>query len=341
MKDKSYNAIRALGIVLICIWHFNTVCVENGYTLPIALFWNKSGTIQAGGVGVVLFFALSGALLIQKYKENHFKTTSFIKKRLARIYIPHCVAYVIAFLICRVLYPSWYRVSNNILGFFISLFGMDFWGELFYTKFNIQSYWLVGEWFTAVIVILYLLFPLLRCLYIRFLIRTSIILGLIFILNLQLQIFTFGNGWFSITNGIMAFWLGMLLSDIKFHLNRKTCVISCIMLLLFMIVNPAVIMGNDYLPTFLFGMLFFFVLLHINYSNKAIEYLCKYNFEIYLVHHRIFILLIPVFMGKAFNASQKILLFMGLFLIVFYAAEKLLTISNKIHTLPIAKKYRI
>lgn len=304
-------------------------------------FGIKVEQFRRGGVGVVLFFALSGALLIQKYKGKQFKTTSFMKKRLTRIYIPHCIAYVIAFLVCGILYPSWYRVGNNIFGFLISLLGMDFWGELFYTKFNIQSYWLVGEWFTAVIVILYLLFPLLRCLYIRFPIYTSIILGFIFILNLQLRIFTFGNGWFSITNGIMAFWLGMLLSDIKFRLNRRTCGISCIMLLLFMLINPPVIMGNDYLPTFLFGMLFFFVLLHINYSNKVIEYLCKYNFEIYLVHHRIFILLIPVFMGKAFSASQKILLFIGLFLIVFYAAEKLSIISNKTHTLPIVKKYLI
>lgn len=126
MKDKSYNVIRALGIILICIWHFNTVCIEDGYTLPIVLLWNKSGTIQAGGVGVVLFFALSGALLIQKYKGKQFKTTSFMKKRLTRIYIPHCIAYVIAFLVCGILYPSWYRVGNNIFGFLISLLGMDF-----------------------------------------------------------------------------------------------------------------------------------------------------------------------------------------------------------------------
>ncbi len=48
MKEKCYDLIRSVGILLIIIWHFNTVCCENGFKLPFLLFWNKSGTIQTG-----------------------------------------------------------------------------------------------------------------------------------------------------------------------------------------------------------------------------------------------------------------------------------------------------
>ena len=38
MKEKCYDLIRSVGILLIIIWHFNTVCCENGFKLPFLFF---------------------------------------------------------------------------------------------------------------------------------------------------------------------------------------------------------------------------------------------------------------------------------------------------------------
>lgn len=145
------------------------------------------------GVGVVLFFCLSGALLIKKYKEN-FNTLQFIKKRLLRIYIPHWISYVIAFIVSYSVYANTYTFKS-IMGILFSFLGMDYFGESLYAIYNIPTYWLVGEWFTAVIVILYCIFPVLRFLYIKREKTTTIIIMLIFILNLKLQILSYGSGW--------------------------------------------------------------------------------------------------------------------------------------------------
>lgn len=328
MKEKCYDLIRSVGILLIIIWHFNTVCCENGFKLPFLLLWNKSGTIQAGGVGVVLFFCLSGALLIKKYKEN-FNTLQFIKKRLLRIYIPHWISYVIAFIVSYSVYANTYTFKS-IMGILFSFLGMDYFGESLYAIYNIPTYWLVGEWFTAVIVILYCIFPVLRFLYIKREKTTTIIIMLIFILNLKLQILSYGSGWFSITNGLFAFWLGMLFEKYKNNINKYTLIGSTLIFIGLLIFNPKQIIGFIYLPTFVTGIMLFIMLLHVNYSCNMIEYLCKYNFEIYLVHHRIFIYLIPLFLKIATANAQICLVFIGLIILTFMIAEKIQLISNKI-----------
>ena len=60
MKEKCYDLIRSVGILLIIIWHFNTVCCEKGFKLPFLLLWNKSGTIQAGGRSSLVFLPIRG-----------------------------------------------------------------------------------------------------------------------------------------------------------------------------------------------------------------------------------------------------------------------------------------
>ena len=97
-----------------------------------------------------------------------------------------------------------------------------------------------------------------------------------------------------------------------------------------LIVNPKQMVGFVYLPTFIPGVMLFIMLLHVNYSCEVIEYLCKYNFEIYLVHHRIFIFLIPLFLKIATTNVQICLVFIGLIILTFMIAEKIQLISNKI-----------
>lgn len=124
MKEQRYNLIRGLGILSIILFHFDAVLDENG--LSPTLFLNSTGTIQLGGIGVVLFFCLSGSLLIKNYREN-FKVRSFIKKRLIRIYIPQFITYMLAFIIWSIVYSSIYTIKS-IPGILVSLFGMDYFG---------------------------------------------------------------------------------------------------------------------------------------------------------------------------------------------------------------------
>ena len=122
----------------------------------------------------------------------------------------------------------------------------------------------------------------------------------------------------------------MLFEKYKNNINKYTLIGSTLIFIGLLTFNPKQIIGFIYLPTFVTGIMLFIMLLHVNYSCNMIEYLCKYNFEIYLVHHRIFIYLIPLFLKIATANAQICLVFIGLIILTFMIAEKIQLISNKI-----------
>ena len=105
--------------------------------------------------------------------------------------------------------------------------------------------WITGEWFTAVIIYLYLLFPLLKYLFKKARLITTIVISLIFLVNLKLQILSGCEGWFSISNGLMAFWAGMLFQEYKQYIPHPLIIGCGIICLITFIMNPSNILEYD------------------------------------------------------------------------------------------------
>ena len=118
--------------------------------------------LSFGAIGVCLFFMLSGAVLLMTSKDN-IKLKDFYKKRLLKISIPQWISFTISLV-------AIYTVDKNILhtnvfGIIISFLGLNYCGKP-WNHLGIHSTpWITGEWFTAVIIYLYLLFPLLKYLF--------------------------------------------------------------------------------------------------------------------------------------------------------------------------------
>lgn len=319
-RDFGYDFIRFAAMMMILIHHFYTTCKGLHFRFPSFLRdIIANGPLLFGGGGVALFFILSGAVLYCRYKTE-FNLSEFYSKRFIRICLPQWIGFIGAFLLC-------FTFNKNILNFdwrglIISFLGLNYssasWAEL-----GIRVMWIIGEWFTAVIIILYLFFPLLRFLFLKHRLIGSFAIFLIGGINLKLQILSYANGWFSITNGIMYFWLGMLFEEYKTLFSKKILFGIAAALITFIFYNPQDIAGIKYLPCLISSLLFFPLLYQIRLSNSFTQYICKYNYEIYLTHHRIYIIFIPALLKVKSNDLQIVLAFVFLTLIVFYFSELL------------------
>ena len=70
-REIGYDFIRFIAMLLIVVFHFYSTCAEKGYRFPSLLkHVIVHGSIGWGGVGVALFFMLSGAVLMMTNKDK-------------------------------------------------------------------------------------------------------------------------------------------------------------------------------------------------------------------------------------------------------------------------------
>ncbi len=150
--------IRTIALFVILVTHFNAT-ITNMYTLP-AKFTGSilPGNVTIGEFGSGLFFMISGAALGLTL-DKPFHVGEFYKKRVKAIYPMFYIAFLVSFGIRFTENPAWYAAvpSSSIL---YTVFGIDMFAlSLGWSGMNFAC---VGEWFTGVILLLYLVFPLFR-----------------------------------------------------------------------------------------------------------------------------------------------------------------------------------
>ena len=329
MRDKGYDFIRFAAMMMIIIHHFVTTIEGRG--LP-ELIVRVTYQAMLGGGGVALFFILSGAVLYRNYCNrltNKSELVEFYKKRFLRIEIPHIAAFVVC---VSLVYAQSYQVwIDDKIGFLISMVGLNY-CNLPWTWFDINCPWIVGEWFTAVIVLLYILFPLLKLLFQNHFYISSVFVLCIFVLNLKYQILTGGEGWFSITNGIALFWVGMIYEKFKIGFDRWNAIIFPLSIV-FIIIAQFYTLFSDwmwYLNVVAYSFSLFCLLHRIKYSSFVTKIVCKYNFELYLLHHRVFLVLLPIITFYSGSYLQTISIFALMMALTFSLAVFVKNISDHV-----------
>ena len=170
MKEKKIylDILRILAISMVFNLHF--VIVLEQYHGVFFGFANGNW----GNVGTSLFFLISGNCLARNYGEK-LEIGKFYKKRWLAIFPMFYVCYLL------VLFGYMVILQNNVLAglepwrFIYTLLGIDM-----YVVFKgVRTAALVGEWYTAIILVIYLLFPLLQFLY-----RKSKVLGTVLVFGL-------------------------------------------------------------------------------------------------------------------------------------------------------------
>ena len=120
----------------------------------------------------------------------------------------------------------------------------------------------------------------------------------------------------------------MLFEDYKGYLNIIVDIIAFGTMVLIIILKPGSVIGIDYLSVFLLSVATFIFLYELGFNGRFIQYICKHSYEIYLIHHRVFLILMPLLLSSNSNNMQIGVCFFALTGLVFLLAEKLNQISK-------------
>ena len=145
------DLVRTAAAVLIFWYHMNAELSVRG-TEAVWCSIDAGRNIGLGQLGTALFILLSGytsCLSYRRISTGRRPWLSYYKKRLVSILPMFYIAYILAFLVLRLPDRSYDRTL------IYTLFGMD--GYL--SMHGLRTCYLVGEWFTGCILLLYLLFP--------------------------------------------------------------------------------------------------------------------------------------------------------------------------------------
>ena len=196
-KKSDLAILRLIAIFMVFHFHFIIVLDRQG-------IFHGFANGDWGCVGTSLFFLISGNCLARNYGE---------KLNVKKFYIKRWLSIFPAFYICYILVLIGHTVllQNRVLA------GIAPWRLIFtvlgidnYLNFvGIQNAALVGEWYTAIILCIYLLFPLLQFLYKKSKVAGTVIVLVLYALNLM-------SNWgpvpddAHIITGVAMFWIGMM-----------------------------------------------------------------------------------------------------------------------------------
>lgn len=151
------DMIKFFAVICVFVCHFTRTLEYYGISFSFKILPDELFSLYTGYVGVTLFFIASGAALMYVYdKECILKT--YYKKRFMGIYPMLWITFIFAFCIQFFQYKGYdytipkYNIIYSVLGFDALVFAANI------TK----TFYVVGEWFLGVIIILYIIFPLLR-----------------------------------------------------------------------------------------------------------------------------------------------------------------------------------
>jgi peptidoglycan/LPS O-acetylase OafA/YrhL len=281
-----FDFIRVISALLIILYHFN---VEIMASYPGAMILGTTQLLNQGlgDLGVTLFIMLSGAALMINADDN-FSSLNFFKKRILAIYPPYWMAYLAVVVFRRIFRGGHLGGDGHYWKFILSFTGFD--GFLTY---RMTDYYLVGEWFTGFILLVYLFFPVLRYGLLKLPAITWLVLfSVMGVVSFYYQELFIIPEKLNPLVRLPEFFFGMFF--VQYIYNKKPFVyvtaISIALVLIFSFWNPP-------LPVAIYRLVsnaaLFVTAAYIfknasgNKFNNVIAYLAKYCFVAFLLHHQI------------------------------------------------------
>lgn len=281
MKSKrvfSLDLIRVISILLVINYHFSGA--TNRFRSVFLNFANG----DFGGVGAMMFFVLSGYVLHLKYK-NVDNIGFFYKKRFLAIFPDFYITFTI-FYIAKLFVSKNPFYGGALWHLIYTLLGIDNYLKLW----QLETYALVGEWFTAIIVINYLLYPLISKLIDKIPIAFFSLLSCAY---LAITFFYPIKGLTPNANPITGIWLfclGMILEKYfdKYKKKYLVGILSFIGAIIVIFIElPKSVVYDPLLAIFIFVTLLFLARLfeNVSFIKNVVGFLSKISYVVYLSHH--------------------------------------------------------
>lgn len=275
--------VRAVAAISIIMTHFNARYLYLSPPAPEkAIITTTVSNIYIGSWGVSLFFIISGAALMYVYEER-CDWKRFYQKRFFSIYPMFWLAYSFAFLylfyVNKAVPAAGETPKMNII---FSILGFD--GLLVE---NFPMFYILGEWFLGVIILMYLLFPLLRKLILQYPAAAGIGIMLIYVWMVFFYDYNFSTGKIIFTR-LPEICFGMYFVRLRKRVDAKLAAGAFVILILNAVFKPS---WYPNLQTTYVGIASFLVLVYLSYHfnnliiNKICSIISKYSYAIFLVHH--------------------------------------------------------
>ncbi|MDC7278299.1 acyltransferase [Butyrivibrio fibrisolvens] len=279
-RKSQFDIIRILAILMIFNYHF---CMEIGASESIFCVYKNGGW---GSVGTSIFFLLSGYLIHMGSKNSNIIT--YIKKRFLSIYPALWLSFILVYLLTSINRNNYFW-GGEIWRIVLSFIGVDTYLQYYY----VPTYSCVGEWFTAMILFLYVSYLLLRIFIKKCPAITTIVITILYFAECIKGIHPTVPADASIFTGLMLFWLGMLMQEYPVILEAtylKTALALITGIAVAFIQLPFI--GNVLPWKNLLGISIFYLLNMIfskfSYNTnvgKILKFFSSISFAVYLVHH--------------------------------------------------------
>ncbi len=309
MKQKRifhFDFVRTIAVILVIICHFNAVYLSavppivNRNVFPQHIFHE-----YIGNIGTSLFFIISGAVLFLNYEHN-FNIKKFYSKRFWAIYPMFYIAYLIAMNYYIINKMSFFHKAPGI-NFIFTILGIDW---LMYDF--VPTFGIVGEWFLGCIIIIYLIFPILRYFFIKYPKTFMAIIMIIYCVAVWcIPISEKKVRFFYIRLPEFVFGMFFVKYMKKVKLWQFILAIMAIVLVTYKYPNWDPCIHTTYI-----GISTCIILLYVaNYLSKVnivrrfCQFISKYSYAIFLIHHFIIILIMRLKNLQVISMLESYLLF--------------------------------
>lgn len=334
-RINSIDFMRAIGFLMIVVHHLVTTVSQGGVDRD---YFHK---YYLGGVGVSFFIIASGASLYVSTK-NKFDLKLYIKKRIANIYPYFWICYIV---VAFFLFLSFSTISlgDDPVRLVITFLALD--GYLGSTIPN--TYYLIGEWFTGFILLVYILFPIVvwlknKNIYIA--ITVVLILSYISIQNTDYisKHFFLWNAdpfWNPISR-LPEILLGALIIDLLLLKNKKLNFFIAILAFLYILIINKYIL-ETYRDYSIYGISVWtmtFVVIVCLYENIKIPnsirtiilFLSEYSFVAFLLHHQLINYMIAKIQFHEFDKFQFFYFYIIIVLLCYFLAYLIKPFGDKL-----------
>ena len=329
-RRNEFDLIRAVSTVWIVLFHYSYTFVQygvGGSHLYVMMYANGAW----GALFVSLFFMLSGASLYYNWGDRITSFTGkggvldFYKRRWLAIFPMFYIAWFVFYLMYVISFDWLWNWGGQYRKLILTFLGVD--GYFMYREMN---YYTVGEWFLGAIIMLYVLYPLLQWCMKKIPIVTTILIVLLFGLNVARREIPFMapyNAWIQISDNInmitclMSFWIGMLLIRGGRRIITKATFIPALITALILMLIPLPV--SILIVTPVLAVCFYIVLSYISIwldskrdkwkltvYDRIVGFFSKYSFAIFLVHHIVVQKMMALFTGKEMSLGMSILYFL-------------------------------
>lgn len=287
--------IRTLSFTLVFIYHFMLEMEDKGvFDFSGRGLFYENANCHMASLGVGLFFMISGAGLMLSAGEK-LDCKTYFSRRFFRVLLPFYIAYAGCFIILLVSGRS-LPFENGTAPWTVifTILGMD----EYFSLWGISDFSLgIGEWFLGCLMLIYLIYPLLWQMmkkHRRIFITAATVYYLLLVYfypfsvpalnNVLTKLYEFILGMY-----ILAEWTERKMDDSRKRYPVGLCALAII--LLFILLPVSLPLPEDLKVTLLSTavMLLFMsgesMLSASGPLKSCLALICRYTFEIYLVHH--------------------------------------------------------